>query len=125
MKIPNPFHVELGTEVPLNKKIPISMEPPAQAKLYIEVELMLCSTTNNFLLCQRDEGRMSVESLAKITEAWKNKGRPQVVEFMFDWATQRDLVLYNIKTFRFFGDRAESSVTIDSVMYMWKVMARE
>ncbi|KAH0542001.1 hypothetical protein FGG08_003550 [Glutinoglossum americanum] len=125
LRIPNPFHVEVEQETPLNKKTPISLDPPAQAKLYCEVELMICVTANNYLLQQRKEGRMSVESLTKVVEAWKNKGRPQVVEFQFDQATQRDLVLYNLKTFRFYGDRAENVITINSMMFGWKTIAKE
>jgi len=125
MRIPNPFHAEVEPETPLNKKTPISLDPPAQAKLYCEVELMICVTANNYLLQQRREGRMSVESLTKVTEAWKNKGRPQVVEFQFDQATQRDLVLYNLKTFCFYGDRAENVITINSMMFGWKTIAKE
>jgi hypothetical protein len=125
MRIPNPFHVEIEPETPLNKKTPISLDPPAQAKLYCEIELMICVTANNYLLQQRREGRMSVEALTKVTEAWKNKGRPQVIEFQFDQATQRDLVLYNLKTFRFYGDRAENVITINSMMFGWKTIAKE
>ncbi|KAH0562528.1 hypothetical protein GP486_002788 [Trichoglossum hirsutum] len=125
LRIPNPFHVEVEPETPLNKKTPISLDQPAQAKLYCEIELMICVTANNYLLKQRGEGRMSVESLTKVTEAWKNKGRPQVIEFQFDQATQRDLVLYNLKTFRFYGDRAENVVAINSMMFNWKTIAKE
>jgi hypothetical protein len=112
-------------ETPLSKKTPISLDPPAQAKLYCEVELMICVTANNYLLQQRKEGRMSVESLTKVVEAWQNKGRPQVVEFQFDQATQRDLILYNLKTFHFHGERADNVLTINSMMFGWKTIAKE
>lgn len=68
---------------------------------------------------------MSIESLVKITTFWASKGRPQVIEFQFDQATQRDLVLYNLKTFRFYGEHAENPVSLNSMMYNWKTVAKE
>lgn len=68
---------------------------------------------------------MTVESLTKVTQYWTTKNRPQVIEFMFDQATQRDLVLYNLKTFRFYGSNAENVVLMNSMMQSWKALARE
>ncbi|KAI9828088.1 MAG: hypothetical protein M1832_003615 [Thelocarpon impressellum] len=123
--LPNPFGNEVPERSPTQSKFPISLTPPAQSKLYSEIELMICVTANTYLMGQRREGRMSVESLLKITEFWKSKGRPQVIEFQYDQATQRDLVLYNIKTFRFFGQHAENSISINSMLYNWKSLAKE
>ncbi len=106
-------------------KFPISLDPPAQAKLYSEVELMICATANKYLMTQRKQGRMSIESIAKITTFWASKGRPQVIEFQFDQSTQRDLILYNLKTFRFYGEHAENPVSLNSMMYNWKTVAKE
>ncbi|KAI9657807.1 MAG: hypothetical protein M1829_006873 [Trizodia sp. TS-e1964] len=110
---------------PPTSRFPISLDPPTQAKLYSEIELMICVTANAYLMMQRREGRMSVESLQRVTEFWRNKGRPQVVEFQFDQATQRDLVLYNLKSFRFYGEKAENPVALNSMMYCWKSLAKE
>jgi hypothetical protein len=96
-----------------------------QAKLYSEMELMICATANQYLNVQKDEGRMSVETVAKITHYWASKNRPQVIEFMFDQATQRDLVLYNLKSFRFYGPNADNIVSMNSMMQSWKTLARE
>ena len=106
-------------------KFPISIDPPTQAKLYSEIELMICATANQYLMTQRQEGRMSIESLVKITTFWASKGRPQVIEFQFDQSTQRDLILYNLKTFRFYGENAENPVSLNSMMYNWKTVAKE
>lgn len=106
-------------------RFPVSLDPPLQARLYSELELMICVTANQFLLQQRKYGRMSVDSLVKITEFWRTKGRPQVIEFQFDQATQRDLILYNIKTFHFHGENADNAVAVHSMLYSWKTLAKE
>ena len=96
-----------------------------QAKLYSEMELMICATANQYLNTQAEEGRMSVESLQKVTTFWTSKNRPQVIEFMFDQATQRDLVLYNLRTFRFYGQNASNLMAMNAIMQAWKTLARE
>jgi len=96
-----------------------------QAKLYSEIELMICATANQYLNVQQQEGRMTVDSLTKVTQTWTSKNRPQVIEFMFDQATQRDLVLYNIKTFHFYGPLAENIISMNSMMQSWKTLAKE
>ncbi|KAI4205696.1 MAG: hypothetical protein LQ350_000193 [Teloschistes chrysophthalmus] len=104
---------------------PVSLSPPEQAKFYSEVELMICATANNYLLIQKEEERMSYESIHKVTTMWNQKNRPQVIDFMFDQLTQRDLILYNIKTFRFYGPNAENVVKINAMMNCWKTVAKE
>ncbi len=68
---------------------------------------------------------MSAESVAKVVSQWTHKNRPQVLEFQFDQATQRDLVLYNINTFKFFGEAQSNPMVLNATMYAWKVMAKE
>ena len=89
------------------------------------MELMICATANSYLSLQQHQGRMSVESLTKVTQWWASKNRPQVIEFMFDQATQRDLVLYNLKTFRFYGAHYDDILAINSMMQSWKSLAKE
>lgn len=86
---------------------------------------MICATANYYLNVQQQEGRVSVESLAKVTQWWASKNRPQVLEFMFDQATQRDIVLYNLKTFRFYGPNADNIISMNTMMLSWKTLARE
>ncbi|KZF19393.1 hypothetical protein L228DRAFT_42631 [Xylona heveae TC161] len=123
--IPNPFHPDGSSKREYVSKFPVSLDPPTQAKLYSEIELMICATANTYLIKQNQECRMSVESLRRVIEYWRSKGRPQVIEFQFDQATQRDLILYNIKTFRFFGERAENPVALNAMMHTWKTVAKE
>lgn len=104
---------------------PVSLDPPTQAKLYSEIELMICITANTFLLNQHKEGRISVESVSKTTNFWASKNRAQVVQFQFDQGTQRDLILQNLRTFRFEGECATNMVTLHSTLYNWKHVAKE
>ncbi|MCJ1225073.1 hypothetical protein MMC12_001722 [Toensbergia leucococca] len=110
---------------PTTSTFPVSLSPPVQAKLYSEVELMICATANQYLMTQNRESRMTVESLLKITQWWASKNRPQVIEFQFDQLTQRDLVLANLKTFRFYGPHAENPVSMNAMMLSWKSLAKE
>lgn len=86
---------------------------------------MICVTANKFLIQQYYKGRMSVDSVTKITTFWTSKNRPQVIEFQFDQATQRDLILYNLKTFKFHGESADNPLVLNGTMYNWKVIAKE
>ncbi len=86
---------------------------------------MICATANSFLMNQKRHGLMSLESITKVIETWKSKGRPQVIQFQFDQATQRDLILYNLKAFQFCGPQAEDAIAINSMMYNWKSVAKE
>ncbi|KAL8707635.1 MAG: hypothetical protein Q9220_007373 [cf. Caloplaca sp. 1 TL-2023] len=104
---------------------PVSLSPPEQAKFYSETELMIVATANKYLITQKEEGRMSYESIAKVTNFWAQKNRPQVIDFMFDQLTQRDLILYNLKTFRFYGPNAENMVCMNAMMNSWKTLAKE
>ena len=103
----------------------VSLPPPFQAKLYSEMELMIVATANRYLQIQQGEGRMSVDSLTRILESWASKNRPQVIEFLFDQATQRDLVLHNLRSFRFYGPRADNLLSVNSMLQNWKALARE
>ena len=89
------------------------------------MELMICVTANRFLLREVAAGRISEESVAKVSSYWTSKNRPQVVEFQYDQATQRDLVLYNLTTLKFHGESAESPLVLNTTMYSWKTMAKE
>ena len=106
----SPFYQKPKSQPP--STFPISMSPYAQSVLTSQIELMVTVTANRFLLIQHEHGRMSPESLTKVLEFWKSKGRPQVIEFHFDQATQRDLIVSNLKTFRFFGRHAGEPVAV-------------
>lgn len=111
--------------VPVESTFPVSLSPPEQAKFYADAELMICATANQYLKIQKEQGRMSIESVAKVLNFWTQKNRPQVIDFMFDQLTQRDLVLSNIKEFRFYGPNAENAMNLNAMMNSWKTLAKE
>ena len=86
---------------------------------------MLLATANRYLMTQRSEGRISIESLVKVTQYWRGKNRPGVIEFQYDQLTQHDLVFYNVKSVRFYGPNADHSQVINAMMIAWKSMAKE
>jgi hypothetical protein len=101
----------------------VSLGPPEQARIYMEVELMIVHTANNFLMTQFSQGRMAMDSIKKTVDTWKTRGRPTVLEFMYDQATQRDLIAVNQQNLRFYGERADDSVRINAMLYNWKQVA--
>lgn len=105
--------------------IPISLDSLAQAKLYSDIEVMICVSANRFLVQQHYEGRLSTESIRKITNFWGSKNRPQVVEFQFDQATQRQLILMNIQTLNFNGECSTNPILLHSNLQNWKAIAKE
>jgi hypothetical protein len=124
--LPAAFHQETSpTSEPTNSKFPVSLDPPTQARIYAEIELMICVTANKFLITQYDAGRTSLDSVKKITDYWSSLNRPQVIEFQFDQATQRELILANLKTFEFNGEAKDNPIVLHSVLYNWRVIAKE
>jgi hypothetical protein len=101
----------------------VSLCAPEQAKIYMELELMVVISANTFLMNQFSQGRIAVDTIKKTVDAWKSKGRPVVTEFMYDQGTQRDLVALNQHNFRFYGERAGDTMRINSMLYNWKHVA--
>lgn len=97
-----------------------SLSPPEQARVDMELELSLVHTANSFLMSQFRQGRMAVESIKKVSDAWRSKGRHPVIEFMYDQVTQRELVVANQHNFRFHGERAGDEIRINAMLYNWK-----
>ena len=120
------LHTSPSTKTqPETSTFPVSLNPPAQARIYSEIELMICATANRFLMSQKSQGRLSFESIQRVTQSWYAKNRPQVVELRFDQLTQRDLVLYNLRTLQFCGPSAENPVKLHAMMQSWKSLAKE
>lgn len=89
----------------------------------MELELSLVLTANAFLMTQFREGRMAADSIKKVTDDWQGKGRLRVIEFMYDQATQRELVVDNQDNFRFSGEGAGDYHRVTSMLYNWKQVA--
>ncbi|KAE8375599.1 hypothetical protein BDV26DRAFT_294904 [Aspergillus bertholletiae] len=105
--------------------IPISLNPPIQAMLYSELEVMICVSANSFLVQQYDECRLSGESIKRIKGYWGSKNRPPVIEFQFDQATQQRLISDNKRTLRFHGESSTNPVLLNSNLHNWKAIVKE
>lgn len=122
----NPFERMEDQQPRISKTtVPISLNPPKQAKLYAELEVMLVVTVNRYLVIQKQHNRMSVESIEDIYQQWRAKNRPQVIEFMFDQLTQLELLKANMNTFRFYGPNAGDGLHIAALLKAWHSMAKE
>ncbi|OGM41634.1 DDHD domain protein [Aspergillus bombycis] len=104
---------------------PISLNPPIQAMLYSELEVMVCVSANAFLVQQYHEGRLSGESIKRIKDYWGSKNRPSVVEFQFDQATQQRLISANKRSLRFNGESSTNPVLLSSNLHNWKAIVKE
>ena len=90
-----------------------------------EIELVICFQANNFLMGEWRAGRLSDESIAKTKQTWTAKNRPQVLEFMYDQATQRDLIASNLRSVHFHGECAQNPLVLNATLYNWKSLAAE
>jgi hypothetical protein len=120
-----PFYVPRQPRVLDRSTVAISLDPTTQAKLYSEMEVMICVSANKFLLEEYNGGRISKESIKKINNYWGSKNRPDVVEFQFDQATQRQLILSNIRTLHFNGESSTNPVLLNSNLQNWKAVVKE
>ncbi|KAL2868068.1 uncharacterized protein BJX67DRAFT_380273 [Aspergillus lucknowensis] len=122
---PIPFYAHRQPKVLPKSTVAISLDPTAQAKLYSEMEVMICVSANKFLLDQYQVGRVSKESIKKVNNFWGSKNRPEVVEFQYDQATQRQLILSNIRTLQFNGESSTNPVLLHSNLQNWKAVVKE
>ncbi|KAJ5242681.1 uncharacterized protein N7469_001008 [Penicillium citrinum] len=104
---------------------PVSLTSAQQSKLYAELEVMICTTANDFLLNEYYSGRVSQQSIERVYDFWTSKNRPQVTEFRFDQATQRDLIRANHRSLRFAGESSTNPIMLESNLSNWKVIAQE
>ncbi|KAL9109518.1 MAG: hypothetical protein Q9227_005853 [Pyrenula ochraceoflavens] len=89
------------------------------------MELMVVVSASKFLLRQHELGRISADSVSKATTMWKSKNRPQVIDFQFDQATQRDIIQDNLLTLRFEGEYETNLVLLKSTLHQWKSLAKD
>lgn len=91
----------------------------------MQLELIISIETNNFLMHEFNQGRVSIASVRAIVEQWRNKGRPQVLGFRYDLATQRELIGMNSETLHLAGINSFTKMKLLSVLAAWKVLAKE
>ncbi|KAF7714667.1 Uncharacterized protein PECH_008303 [Penicillium ucsense] len=102
-----------------------SLDSDKQAKLYAELEVLICNTANDFILEQYYAGRISQHSIDKVNAGWNNKNQHHVNEFRFDQATQRELIVANRRRIAFTGDSARLPICVQTNLHNWKCLARE
>ncbi|KAL4932921.1 uncharacterized protein BDV17DRAFT_252442 [Aspergillus undulatus] len=122
---PVPFYGPRQSKVLPSSTVAISLDPTVQAKLYSDMEVMIRTSANRFLVEQYEGGRISKESIRKVNNFWGSKNRPDVVEFQFDQATQRQLILSNIRTLHFNGESSTNPVALHSNLQSWKTVVKE
>ncbi|KAJ6005695.1 hypothetical protein N7451_003639 [Penicillium sp. IBT 35674x] len=109
----------------LKTSLQVSLAPSCQAKLYSDLEMMICTSANDFLLRQYYDGRISQYSVNKVLQQWGSKNRPQVYQFHFDQTTQRELILENRRTLDLNGGCSTNPMQFHSSMQSWKAIATE
>lgn len=109
----------------LKTNLQVSLDPSCQAKLYADLEVMICTSANDFLLRQYYDGRISQYSVNKVLQQWESKNRPQVYQFHFDQTTQRELILENRRTLDLNGGCSTNVMQFHSSMQSWKAIATE
>ncbi|KAI5290954.1 hypothetical protein KEM54_006897, partial [Ascosphaera aggregata] len=119
----NPFQSRLSPYGP--SRTPVSLDPPTQARLYADLDLMLCIAANQFLIQQHKACRISVDIFNKLLSSWTSNNRPVVPQFMFDQRTQRSLINEHVRTFKFHGECARSATTLNYTLNSWKTLADE
>ncbi|MCJ1383687.1 hypothetical protein MMC17_006801 [Xylographa soralifera] len=110
-------------EDPLECLVTISLDTVTQARLYAELELMVTTTINAYLIIESKECRVYEKSVAKILERWTKSGRSKPIEFMFDLETQLAVVKANLSELRFYGPAQGNYLRIDAMLTGWMALA--
>lgn len=108
-------------KTPKKSILAVSLGPKIQARLYLEIEIMICSSANRFLLKQYRDSRLSHSSLNKV----RSKNRHQVTDFSFPQELQCELVIENRRTLEFEGICACNPIHLESTIRNWKAIARD
>jgi hypothetical protein len=106
-------------------RFPISLDPSYQARLQADLELMIVVSANRFLVREARAGRLTRRSIDKFRGAWESNNLPQVIEYQFDMATQRAIIMDNIKTVEFCGTVAENPLTLAATLHSWTTLIYE
>ncbi|KAI1388445.1 uncharacterized protein F4822DRAFT_429069 [Hypoxylon trugodes] len=106
------------------QELSISLDPREQSLLYCELEFILSNALSGYINVQLHSGRLNPHVLAKIADAWEQKGRPKVIGFRYDVETQVDMIAAHIGTFRFYGPFQTDPNFIKGLLYGMKMDAR-
>ncbi|KAH7311757.1 hypothetical protein B0I35DRAFT_514476 [Stachybotrys elegans] len=102
----------------------ITVHPREQCLLYGELEYFLTEGLHLYISSELDRGRLVLDKLKKVADAWQQRGRPHVNGFRYDLETQLDLVELHINDFSFHGRRQGNPVEIAGLLYTMKINAR-
>ncbi|OTA65134.1 hypothetical protein K449DRAFT_420859 [Hypoxylon sp. EC38] len=106
------------------RELNISLDPREQSLLYCELEFILSNTLSGYINIQLHSGRLNPHVLAKISDAWEQKGRPKVTGFRYDLETQIDMITAHVGVFRFYGPHQMDQEMIKGLLYGMKMNAR-
>jgi len=104
---------------------PVSLAPGEQALLYSKLEFLICQTANAYLVQQYCDGRMNQNTINRVVNDWTAKNLPQVPEFRFDQATQRDLIDANRRTMEFTGSCSTNPIQLNANLRSWKSIIQD
>ncbi|OAL21658.1 hypothetical protein AYO20_11330 [Fonsecaea nubica] len=100
----------------------VSLDPATQARVLGDMELLLVTATNNFLVHEANAARLNPEIVMRFSNEWRARGLRPVVEFLYDCRAQYHLVLANMHTVRFSTTCEESFYLRDSCMEVWSTI---
>lgn len=78
---------------------------------------------NLFIIAEQRNGRVSDNSINRIADDWGLKGNPDVLDFCYDMTTQRELVILNMRTMRFFAGMPGTADRLQDSLTRWRLLA--
>lgn len=90
-----------------------------------KLEYILQSAANDFLYKRYVDGTLDSKNFARVRKSWKKQGRPTVVEFRFNIATQWKLANANEKALTFPGAGRMTTAQVRSTIKGWSTLARQ
>jgi hypothetical protein len=109
---------QLASADPMDKLL-ISVDPAAQARIWADLNLLLATVTNRFLLYEADAGRLDPQIVNKARNDYEAKYGTPMVEFFFDVVTQYELVKSNFETVMFHEELEENMYAIQAGFEKW------
>ncbi|KAI0385295.1 hypothetical protein F5Y04DRAFT_291958 [Hypomontagnella monticulosa] len=106
------------------RELNVTLDPREQSLLYCEMEFTLSNALSTYINSQLHSGRLNPHILARISDAWAQKGRPKVIGFRYDLETQLDMVTEHISYFKFSGPYETNKNVIRGLLYGMKMNAR-
>ncbi|KAJ6043286.1 hypothetical protein N7460_004641 [Penicillium canescens] len=103
----------------------LSLSVETQVKLYAELEYLIVTTANRFLMNEYYDGHVSDLSIRRLNKQWISKNRPGVPQFCFDQSTQRELIFANRQSVQFGGDASNQPMLLHTIFSNWKAVCTE